>query len=176
VPQNLRFNPKQFGQVHVHTTTCRAGNGSIDRDRLLLEVTRPRRLPQAQAHTQVGANLIAVAPGEHGRHRQSFPKNHLLSGAAAGVVESRQRPFARTPAFLEQQQSDEEGRRPIGEFDANRDIATLGQRPSERRSHVADMQSVSRKIMFTKQRLDDLVVFKKFGIQDRMPPGCRLRT
>src|ERR1700722_6818109 len=73
-----------------------------------------------------GANLIAGTPGEHRRQRQSFLKNHLLSGTTAGVVESGNRPFTPTPAFLEQRQSDEQGRRPGGEFDADRGIATLG--------------------------------------------------
>ena len=126
---------------------------------------------QRKPTLEFDANLIAVTPGEHRRQRQGFLKNHLLSGAAAGVVERGQRPFTPTPAFPEQRQSDEQRRRPGGEFDADRDIATLGQRPSERRPHVADMRSVSRKIMFAEHRLDDLVVFEKFGIKDRMAPG-----
>jgi flavodoxin len=40
--------------------------------------------------------------GEHRRHRQGFLKNHLLSGASADVVESGQRLFTPTPAFLDQ--------------------------------------------------------------------------
>src|SRR6202041_2316628 len=63
-----------------------------------------------------GANLIAVSAGEHRRLRQGFLKNHLLSGAAAGVVERRQRPFTPTPAFLQQRQSKEQRRRRGGEF------------------------------------------------------------
>jgi hypothetical protein len=91
-----------------------------------------------------GANLIAVSLGEHRRLRQRFLKDHLLSGAAAGVVERGQRPFTPTPAFLQQRQSKEQRRRPGDEFDADRDIATVRQRPSERRPHIADMRSVSR--------------------------------
>src|SRR5580693_3333514 len=89
-----------------------------------------------------GANMIAVTPGEHRRQRQGFLKNHLLSGASAGRVESGQRPFTPTPTFLEQRQSDEQGRRPGGEFDADRGIAMVRQRPSKRRPHVADMWGV----------------------------------
>jgi hypothetical protein len=121
------------------------------------------------------ANLIAVTPGKHRRHRQGFLKNHLLSGASAGVGERGQRPFAPTPAFLEQRQSNEQGCRPGGEFDAERDVATVGQRPSERCPHVADMRSVSRKTVFAEQRLNDLVVFEKPGIQGRMAPADAIR-
>src|ERR1700723_1029637 len=136
----------------------------------VLERFRPRK-----STLEFGANLIVVAPGEHRRHRQGFLKNHLLSGASAGVVERRQRPFTPTPAFPEQPQSDEQRRRPGGEVDADRDIAMVGQRPSERRPHVADMRSVSRKTMFVEQRLDDLVVFEKPGIKDRMAARDEIR-
>src|SRR5271154_4077069 len=118
-----------------------------------------------------GAGPIGVPPGEHRRLRQGFLKNHLLSGASAGIVESGLCPFAPTPAFLQQRQSDEQGRPPGGKFYADRSIAMVGQRPSERHPHVAYMRRVSRKIMFAKQRLDDLVVFEKLGIKDRMAPG-----
>src|ERR1700757_4480986 len=107
-----------------------------------------------------GANLIAVTPGEHPRQRQGFLKNHLLSGTTAGVVESGQCPFTPTLAFFSQRQSEEQGRPPGGEFDTDRHIAMIRQRPSERRPHVADMRRVSRKIMLAEQRLDDLVVFE----------------
>src|SRR6202043_2399385 len=130
---------------------------------------------QRKSTFDCGANLIAVTPGEHRRQRQGFLKNHLLSGASAGVVEHGQRPFTPTPAFLKQRQSDEQGRRPSGEFDADDDIATVGQRPSERRPHVADMRSVSRKINLVEQRLDDLVTFEKPGIKDRVAPGDTIR-
>src|SRR5271155_1216473 len=36
--ENLRFNPKQFGQVKFHATICRARNSSIDRKQRLLEL------------------------------------------------------------------------------------------------------------------------------------------
>src|ERR1700730_684742 len=36
--ENLRFDPKQFGQVKFHSTICRARNGSIDREKRLLEL------------------------------------------------------------------------------------------------------------------------------------------
>src|SRR5271168_2111790 len=36
--ENLRFNPEQFGQVKFQSTICRAGNGSIDREKSLLEL------------------------------------------------------------------------------------------------------------------------------------------
>src|SRR5277367_6806791 len=36
--ENLRFNPKQFGQVEFHSTICRVRNGSIDRKKRLLEL------------------------------------------------------------------------------------------------------------------------------------------
>src|ERR1700741_2851681 len=98
-----------------------------------------------------GANLVAVAPSVNRRQRQGFLKDHLLSGASAGVVEHGQRPFTPTPTFLEQRQSDEQGRRPSGEFDADREIAMVGQRPSERRPYVADMRSVLREIMRAEQ-------------------------
>ena len=98
-----------------------------------------------------GVNLIVVTPGVHRRQRQGFLKNHLQSGASAGVVESGQCPFAPSPAFVKQRQSDEQARRPGGEFDADRDIAMVGQRPSERRPDVANMWSVPRKIMFPEQ-------------------------
>ena len=51
---------------------------------------------------EFGPNLIAVTSGEHRRQRQGFLKDHLLSGASAGVVERGQRPFTPTPAFLKQ--------------------------------------------------------------------------
>jgi hypothetical protein len=51
----------------------------------------------------------------------------------------------------------------------------VGQRPSERCPHVADVRRVSRKIMFAEQRLDDLVVFEKFGIKDRMAASDGIR-
>src|ERR1700757_878838 len=35
--ENLRFYPEQFRQVKFHPTTCRARNGSIDRQNRLLE-------------------------------------------------------------------------------------------------------------------------------------------
>ena len=38
--ENLRFDPKEFGQVQFHTTICRARNGSIDREERLLELPR----------------------------------------------------------------------------------------------------------------------------------------
>src|ERR1700723_2978 len=126
---------------------------------------------QRKSTFEFGTDLIAVAPGEHRRHRQGFLKDHLLSGASAGVVEGGLCPFAPTPAFPEQRQSEEQRRRPGGKFDADRSIAMVGQRPSERHPHVADMRRVSRKIMFAKQGLDDLVVFEKLGIKDRMAPG-----
>ena len=106
------------------------------------------RFRKRQSKLEFSANLIAVTPGEHRRQRQGFPKKHLLSGAAAGVVEHGQRPFTPTPAFPEQRQSDEQRRRRGGEFDAGHDIAMVGQRPSERRPHVADMRGVSRKVTF----------------------------
>src|ERR1700689_3885513 len=37
------------------------------------------------------------------------------------------------------------------------------------------MWGVSRKIRFTEQRLDDLVVFEKLGIKARMAPGDAIR-
>jgi hypothetical protein len=36
--ENLRLNPKRFGQVKFHSTICRARNGSIDRKKRLLEL------------------------------------------------------------------------------------------------------------------------------------------
>src|ERR1700722_18040663 len=36
--ENLRFDPKQFGQVKFHSTIFRARNGSIDRQNRLLEL------------------------------------------------------------------------------------------------------------------------------------------
>src|ERR1700722_8434499 len=36
--ENARFNPKQFGQVRFHTTVCCARDGSIDREKCLLEL------------------------------------------------------------------------------------------------------------------------------------------
>jgi hypothetical protein len=36
--ENLRLNPKQFGQVQFHSTICRARNASIDREQRLLEL------------------------------------------------------------------------------------------------------------------------------------------
>src|SRR5277367_6265655 len=36
--ENLRFNPKQFGQVKFHSTIFRARNDSIDREQRLLEL------------------------------------------------------------------------------------------------------------------------------------------
>jgi Transposase DDE domain len=134
--------------------------------RTVLECFRERK-----PTLEFGANLIVVAPGKHRRHRQGLPKNHLLSGAATDVVERAQRPFTPTPAFLEQRQSEEQGCRPSGEFDADRDIAIVRQRPSQRRPHVADVRRVSRKIMLAEQRLDDLVAFEILGIKDRMAPG-----
>ena len=92
-----------------------------------------------------------MPPGEHRQQRQGFLKNHLLSGVAAGAVGRGQRPFTPPPALLEQRQSDEQWRRPGGEFDADRGIAMVRQRPSERRPHIADMRGVSRKIMFAEQ-------------------------
>src|SRR5580693_1201557 len=126
---------------------------------------------QRKSTFEFGTDLIAETLGKHRRQRQNLLKNHLLSGASAGIVESGLCPFAPTPAFLQQRQSDEQGRRPGGKFDADRSIAMVGQRPSERHPRVADMRRVSRKIMFAKQRLDDLVVFEKLGIKDRMAPG-----
>src|ERR1700722_7847840 len=35
--ENLRFDPKQFGQVKFHSTIFRARNGSVDREQRLLE-------------------------------------------------------------------------------------------------------------------------------------------
>src|SRR5271156_5231615 len=93
-----------------------------------------------------GANLIGVTPGEHRRQRQGFLKKHLVPSASAGVVKRGQCPFTPTPAFHQQPQSDEQWRRPSGEFDADRDIAMVRQSPSERRPDVADMRGVSRKI------------------------------
>jgi hypothetical protein len=55
-----------------------------------------------------GANLVAVTSGVHRRHRQGFLKDHLLSGAAAGVVERGLRPFTPAPAFPVQRQFDEQ--------------------------------------------------------------------
>src|SRR5580704_12640752 len=66
-----------------------------------------------------GTNLIAVTPGEHRRKRQGFPKNHLVPGATAGVVESGQRPFTPSPAFSEQRESEEQRRGPGSECDAD---------------------------------------------------------
>ena len=106
---------------------------------------------QRKSTFDCGANLIGVPPGKHRRHCKGFLKNHLLSGTAAGAVECGQRPFTPTSAFLQQRQSEEQGRRPGGEFDAHRDIATLRQCPFERRPHVADMRSILRKIIFTEQ-------------------------
>jgi hypothetical protein len=56
---------------------------------------------------EFGANLIAVTSGEHRRYRQGFLKDHLLSGATAGVIERGQRPFTPTHTFLQQPPSDE---------------------------------------------------------------------
>src|SRR3984957_14007302 len=126
---------------------------------------------QRKSTFEFGTDLIAETLGKHRRQRQNLLKNHLLSGASAGIVESGLCPFAPTPAFLQQRQSDEQGRRPGGKFDADSSIAMVGQRPSERHPHVADMRRVSRKIMLAKQRLDDLVVFEKLGVKDRMAPG-----
>jgi hypothetical protein len=36
--ENLRLNPKQFGQVQFRPTICRARNGSIDREQRFLEL------------------------------------------------------------------------------------------------------------------------------------------
>src|ERR1700677_3466348 len=36
--ENLRFNPKEFGQVKFHSTGCRARNDSIDREKRLLKL------------------------------------------------------------------------------------------------------------------------------------------
>src|SRR5246127_3198347 len=36
--ENLRLDPKQFGQVKFHSTIFRARNGSIDREQCLLEL------------------------------------------------------------------------------------------------------------------------------------------
>ena len=74
---------------------------------------------------EFGTDLIGVPPGEHRQQRQGFLKNHLLSGAAAGAVESGQRAFTPPPALLEKRQSDEQWRRPGGEFDADRGIAMV---------------------------------------------------
>jgi hypothetical protein len=45
------------------------------------------RFRKRKSTLEVGANLIAVSAGKHRRQRQGFLKNHLLSGASAGVVE-----------------------------------------------------------------------------------------
>src|SRR5579863_4291823 len=44
------------------------------------------RFRKREATLEFDANLVAVAPGEHRRQRQSFLEDHLLSGASAGVV------------------------------------------------------------------------------------------
>src|ERR1700756_59536 len=116
-----------------------------------LAPTVPASFRKRKSTLEFGTNLIAVTPGEHRRHRQGFLKNHLPSGASAGVVERGQRPFTPTPAFPEQRQSEEQRRRPGGEFDADRGIAVVRQRPSERRPHIADMSGVSGKIVFAEQ-------------------------
>jgi hypothetical protein len=36
--ENLRFDPKKFGQVQFNSTVCRTRNGSIDREQRLLEL------------------------------------------------------------------------------------------------------------------------------------------
>src|SRR5271167_5254987 len=59
------------------------------------------RFRQRKPALVFGANLIAVTHGEHRRQCQGFLKNHLVSGASAGRVESGQRPFTPTPAFPE---------------------------------------------------------------------------
>ncbi len=130
---------------------------------------------ERESELVLGANLVAVTSAEHRRHRQGLLKNHLQPGAAAGIVESGQCAFTPTPAFPEQRQFDEQCRRPGGELDADSDIATARQRPSERRPHVADMPSIPRNIMFIEQRLDDLVVFEKLGIEDRMAASDAIR-
>ena len=128
------------------------------------------RFCKRESTLEFDAHLVAIAPGEHRRQCQSFLEDHLLSGASAGVVKRGQCPFTPTPAFIKQRQSDEQRRRPGGEFNSDRNIATVGQRPSERRPHVADMRSVSQKILFLEHRLYVLVVFEQCGVKGCMAP------
>src|SRR5580693_7003162 len=59
--ENLRFNPKEFGQVKFHSTGCRARNDSIDRKKRLLKLPGLAQAFRQRADESKGMEIVLLS-------------------------------------------------------------------------------------------------------------------
>ena len=76
--ENLRFNPEQFGQVKFHSTICRARDGTIDRDKRLLELPGLAQAFRQCAGESRDEEIVAlsVQAARSGANRDRLPARH----------------------------------------------------------------------------------------------------
>ncbi len=94
-------------------------------------------LSQRKSSFDCGANLVAVALGEHRGKRHRLLQDHLRSCVAGRLVNKGESPLAIAAAFVEQRQSNEQRCCAGGQFYGQGSIAMIGERPIQGRSHGA---------------------------------------